>query len=434
MFQFGEIILGRMLSHNAHDISSLMRSLQKNPLGRTAGAQPSPGLLSRRLRPGCRWLNLLLCLALPLHLGAAASPPPQERDQVDQIALSQPLVKRWQYASDLTINLTPATDGERVYLPLTAGMLVTLRAADGQFLWRADIGGEISASPVADRRGVYIASRVNGALPTGPQALGAVRAIGRDTGVTLWMRTLPLPFLASLAMNQTTLFGGTGDGRVYALDKANGEIHWIFQHSAAFNSYPLVSESGLYIGSEDGTVFALDQNTGKVKWRYRTRGPVRGRVAYAEGIAYFGSADGFIYAIEATKGRLLWRARTGAGVQAVVPARGGLLAASLDNFVYFLSFNRGKRLWKHQLAGRLTSQPLAALDGALFTPLSGDAAVVLDLHDGKQLNSIPLGEDNSTVASPIAAGNTLFITTRHGLLAFSDTSSTTSLKERQITQ
>ena len=45
-----------------------------------------------------------------------------------QIALSQPLTIRWQYQSDRTVNLTPATDGERIYLPLAEGMLVSLRA------------------------------------------------------------------------------------------------------------------------------------------------------------------------------------------------------------------------------------------------------------------------------------------------------------------
>ena len=98
---------------------------------------------------------------------------------------------------------------------------------------------------------------------------------------------------------------------------------------------------------------------------------------------------------------------------------GGLLVASLDNFVYLLSLNRGDRLWKRQLAGRLAAEPLTTNDGALFTPLSGDTGVVLDLRDGKQLNSLPIGEDNSTTASPIVAGSMLFVTTRRGLLAFS---------------
>jgi outer membrane protein assembly factor BamB len=146
-----------------------------------------------------------------------------------------------------------------------------------------------------------------------------------------------------------------------------------------------------------------------------------------EGTVYFGSADGFVYAVDEIDGRLRWRARTGAGVQAVASVPGGLLVASLDNFVYLLSLNRGDRLWKRQLAGRLAAEPLTAPDGALFTPLSGDTGIVLDLRDGKQLNSLPIGEDNSTTASPIIAGNILFVTTRHGLLAFSrpvDTSNT----------
>jgi outer membrane protein assembly factor BamB len=106
-------------------------------------------------------------------------------------------------------------------------------------------------------------------------------------------------------------------------------------------------------------------------------------------------------------------------VQAVAIAGSGLLATSLDNFVYYLSQSRGDRLWKHQLGGRLPAQPLTATDGALFTPLSSDAGVVLDLRDGKQLNLLPLGEDASIAASPIIAGKLIFVTTRHGLLAFS---------------
>jgi outer membrane protein assembly factor BamB len=191
------------------------------------------------------------------------------------------------------------------------------------------------------------------------------------------------------------------------------------QESQPFNSHPALYGSTLYIGSDDGTLLALEQQTGKVVWRYRTRGAVRGRAVEVEGIVYFGSADGFVYAVNAADGRLRWRMRTGAGVQVVASAGGGLLVASLDNFVYKLSLMKGDRLWKRQLAGRVASEPLMAEDGALFTPLSGDAGVVLDLRDGKQLNTLPVGEDNNTAASPVAVGGVLLMTTRRGLMAFS---------------
>src|SRR5437763_15384922 len=87
----------------------------------------------------------------------------QERD--NRIMLSQPLTVRWIYPSDITTNLTPATDGEHVYLPLASGLLVSLNARDGKLNWRTDIGGELSSSPVADQDGIYVASETG----TGPQ-------------------------------------------------------------------------------------------------------------------------------------------------------------------------------------------------------------------------------------------------------------------------
>ena len=77
-----------------------------------------------------------------------------------ELALSQPLTIRWRYDSQLTVNLTPAQEGDRVYLPLAGGTLVSLQAKDGQLNWLAEMGGELSALPVADERGVYVASEI----------------------------------------------------------------------------------------------------------------------------------------------------------------------------------------------------------------------------------------------------------------------------------
>jgi outer membrane protein assembly factor BamB len=337
-----------------------------------------------------------------------------------QIALSQPLTVIWLYKSALTLNLTPATDGERIYLPLASGLLVSLRAADGQLYWKADLGGELSASPTADEHSVYIASETIGDQVTkDPHANGALRALGREGGITIWMRTLPMPIRGALIANDVNLFGGSNDGRVYAVRKKTGDISWIMQHSAPFASHPIIFGSNLYIGSNDGYLFSLNQNTGEINWRYRTQGAIHGRVVVVNGIVYFGSADGYVYAVREADGRLRWRRRTGAGVQTVGFAQNGLLVASLDNFVYLLSFSEGDRLWKRQLAGRIAAEPLTMPDGALFTPLSSSTGVVLDLRDGKLLNSLPIGEDNSMAASPVTTGKVLFVTTRHGLLAFS---------------
>lgn len=340
---------------------------------------------------------------------------------VGQIALSQPLTVRWRYDSNSTLNLTPAFDKERIYLPLAGGTLVALRAMDGQLYWRSEVGGELSASPVADERGVYVASEMaveSGKTKPGVRrATGTLRALGREGGVTQWMRTLAMPLRGGLTISGNKLIAGSGDGRVYAFDKATGEVLWSLLHTAPFQCQPVASDGRVYAGSEDGNLFAITEATGKLLWRYRTKGPVRGPVAVVNGAVYFGSGDGFVYAVTAETGRLLWRKRTGAGVEAVAFATDTLLVASLDNFVYGFSLNGG-RLWKRQLQGRISAQPLTAADGALFTPLSSPAGIVLGLPDGKQINSLPTGEEIATSASPVAVGDAVLLTTGHGLLAF----------------
>src|SRR4029453_10851499 len=93
------------------------------------------------------------------------------------LLLSQPLTVRWRYESQVTLNLTPAFDSERIYLPLAGGTIVALKAKDGQLFWRSEIGGELSASPVADESAIYVASETVG-QPNPPA--GALRALGRE--------------------------------------------------------------------------------------------------------------------------------------------------------------------------------------------------------------------------------------------------------------
>lgn len=363
-----------------------------------------------------------LCLFSFLFLFSThtESKPYDDKAPEKGLTFSSPLIVRWQFDSKNTTSLSPTSNKGHLYLPLTSGEIVSLDVSNGQLLWRTEIGGDFSASPIADERGVYLASR-NGDPDNSRQILrstGAIRALSQSTGITLWMRTLHFPIQGGLVSSATKLFGGSRDGRVYAFNKATGEIIWVLQHTSAFSSTPALHNGRLYIGSEDGTLLAIDETTGAILWRYRTRGALRGTVAVADNTIFFGSSDGYVYAYSEISGRLLWRRRTGAAVQAVVLAGNGIVVTSLDNFAYLLSPRRGELIWKRQLAGRIAALPLIDTQSALFAPLGGDACIVLSLRDGKQLNTLPVGEEGNTGATPLVAENLLLIPTRRGLTAF----------------
>ena len=329
--------------------------------------------------------------------------------------LSQPLTVRWRYQSEVTLNLTPAYDNERIYLPLAGGTIVALKAKDGQLFWRTEVGGELSASPIADESAIYVASET--VVKANEKSAGALRALGREGGVTQWMTPLVRPLRGALALNGPRLFAGGSDGRAYAFDKRTGGVLWSIPFDSPFAGQPVAKDGRVYFGSEDGTLLALDEATGRVLWRYRTKGAVHGPVAVTKEYVFFGSGDGYVYAVSSDKGRLKWRKRTGAGVEAVALVGDALLAASLDNFAYFLDL-KGSMLWKKQLPGRIAAQPLTVDETALFTPLSSSEGVVLGLKDGKQVNSLPTGDELTSSASPIIVGDAVILTTEHGLLAF----------------
>jgi eukaryotic-like serine/threonine-protein kinase len=349
--------------------------------------------------------SLLLVFVVATLLAQAAN---------SEVLLSQPLTIRWRYESTVTLNLTPAFDNERIYLPLAGGTIVALKAKDGQLYWRSDMGGELSASPVADENAIYVASQTVGQADA---SAGALRALGREGGVTQWMTPLVRPLRGALTISGGKLFAGGSDGRAYAFDKRTGGVLWSIPFPSPFSGQPVLKAGRVYLGSEDGTLLALEEATGRVLWRYRTKGAVRGPVAVAGESVFFGSGDGYVYAVSSDRGHLKWRKRTGAGVEAVVLAGDTLLAASLDNFAYLLNL-RGSMLWKKQLPGRISAQPLTIEEAALFTPLSSSAGVVLALKDGKQVNLLPTGEELTSSASPILVGDAIILTTEHGLLAF----------------
>src|SRR6476661_469068 len=222
------------------------------------------------------------------------------------VVLSEPLTVRWRYESSITLNLTPASDVERIYLPLAGGVVVALRARDGQLFWRSEIGGELSASPVADESTIFVASEITAADGKQSVSSGALRALGRDGGVTKWLTPIVKPLRGALTLNGEKLFAGGSDGRAYAFDKRTGGVLWSIPFASPFSGQPVAENGRIYFGSEDGTLLALDESTGKLLWRFKTKGTIRGPVAVAQGKVFFGSADAYIYAVDAKNGRQEW--------------------------------------------------------------------------------------------------------------------------------
>ena len=139
-----------------------------------------------------------------------------------------------------------------------------------------------------------------------------------QNGQTRWQTFTPGYVTSSPALGSDgTVYVGSFDHRLYALDPATGQVRWSFltdghiYSSPALGSGPGGETSAIYIGSADGSVYAIDPS-GRLLWRYDTGDPIRsspvvGRKPRGGGqIVYVGSSSGKLYALDAASGKRRW--------------------------------------------------------------------------------------------------------------------------------
>ncbi len=113
-----------------------------------------------------------------------------------------------------------------------------------------------------------------------------------------------------------TAAAGLGHDQVTRL-----KLRWAFAFPAAMRarSQPLIAMKSVFVGSQDGTVYALDLASGCVRWTSKISAEIRTGIVMEPWKAsttpahppriFFGDLLGRVYAMDALSGKLLWRIR-----------------------------------------------------------------------------------------------------------------------------
>lgn len=179
------------------------------------------------------------------------------------------------------------------------------------------------------------------------------------------------PIVSTPAVAEGTVYFGSADHSVYAVDERTGAQRWKFATHGRVSSSPAVADGRVYVGSYDGNLYALDAANGTLLWKFATEGERRfsarhlhGAEPAAEvmpdpfdvflssplvdaGVVYFGSGDGHVYAVAADSGLLRWRFKTGNVVHASPALADGVLyVGSWDSYFYALDAKSGAQRWR----------------------------------------------------------------------------------------
>jgi outer membrane protein assembly factor BamB len=187
------------------------------------------------------------------------------------------------------------------------------------------------------------------------------------------------------AIGGGTVFVGSLDGHLYALDLATGALRWKIAAGAEVKSSPSLKDGVVYFGDESGKLHAVEASTGKPRWTFQTDGGVTSGVNFAAGREpgearlVFGSYDGFLYCLKAADGSLAWKLETESYVHATPAIAGGnAYVSGCDGFFRAVRLSDGGEAGKVSLGGYAAASPAVA-GGRAFVGTFENEVLALDL-------------------------------------------------------
>lgn len=233
----------------------------------------------------------------------------------------------WRFKTGAKVLSSPAVAGGIVYVGSADRVVYALNAADGSMRWQYKTQGAVNSSPAVSADTVFVAS-----------ADGNLYALGAGDGKLRWKfatagerrftapgihgatpRTESMPdpfdvFLSSPTVVGGTVYFGSGDHHVYALDATSGALRWKFETGNVVHASPAVADGIVYIGSWDRNLYALSAGTGALVWKFQTGDDteiynqvgIAGSAAVVAGTVFFGCRDGHFYAVDARTGARKW--------------------------------------------------------------------------------------------------------------------------------
>jgi outer membrane protein assembly factor BamB len=307
--------------------------------------------------------------------------------------------------------------------------------------WSFHTDGEVISSPAIVSGVVYVGSND-----------GNLYAIDQQSGSLKWKFPTGARISSSPAVADDLVYFGSYDGNFYAVEAGGGKLRWKFRtggerrysgthlHGSVpeaesmpdpwdvYLSSPTVWDGTVYFGSGDGSVYALDAVKGSLRWKFRTGDVVHASPAIADGKLYIGSWDSYFYALDASNGKEIWRFKTGedpdthnqVGIQSSATVANGIIYFGCrDSKFYALDAATGRQRWVFPNNGSWVITSPVVRNGKVYFATSDTALLhIVDARTGALINTLKFHWP--IFGSPSIAGNTLYLAGHDGKLVAVD--------------
>jgi outer membrane protein assembly factor BamB len=309
----------------------------------------------------------------------------------------------------------PAMADKLVYTAAHDGTLSALADEGGRLVTRIDAKSKLSGGVGAAENIVVVASNKGEVLAFDP------------AGRALWKSSVSGEVLAPPNVVAASVIVRTADGRLFALNRADGKRKWVYQRpppalTLRTNAGVLASGATIYAGYPGGKVVAIEAESGKPTWEATMSLP-RGateleRVADVSGVPVLDDSrvcaavyQGRTGCVETLNGNVLWTREISSADGVAVDAK-YLYVADVDGNVHALDKTTGASVWKQEkLVSRDPGTPVI-IKGKILVGDANGLIHALSPENGELIGRA--STDGSRVVSLLAYGDRVVAQTDKG--------------------
>ncbi|MFT7261619.1 MAG: outer membrane protein assembly factor BamB [Glaciecola sp.] len=339
--------------------------------------------------------------------------------------------------------LRPAVAYDKVFAANRQGQVNAYDQATGKKIWSKNFAiydHEGLTSGVINLFSNGLSAKIAGGVSVAYETVffgtenGEIVALDANTGEQKWITTVKGEVLASPAIDAGIVLINTGSGLIYALNADNGEEIWSSESdvpplSLRGVSSPAAVNGGAIIGTATGKLIVNILETGQTAWEQVISAAtgvtelerivdIDSEPLVSGGNVYVISYDGSLAAVELRTGRVIWK-REYKSFRRLSLSGSTLYLVDVNSNVYALDSRNGVELWSQ---GALKERLLTGVTPVGNYLVVGDKFGYLhwfDQADGKIVARLEVGgddEDESIYHSPVVDGDILYTQTRDGKL------------------
>ncbi len=339
--------------------------------------------------------------------------------------------------------LTPALGYDLVFAADRQGHVVAFEEATGKQVWRqnfATFSNDGYFSFLSNLWSSGVSAKISGGLSVAYESVyfgtenGEVIALDAKTGEIKWQTTVKGEVIAAPAVDEGTLLVNTSSGTLFALDSNTGEQKWTYESdvpalSLRGISAPVASNGGAIVGTAAGKLAVNILGTGQTAWEQTISAPsgateldrivdIDAKPLVLGGVIFTISFDGTLAAVELRSGRVIWK-REYKSYRSLSSAGSRLFVVDSNSNIYSLDTRNGVEQWSQGGLKQRSVTSATPVDDYIVVGDNFGFLHWLNQSDGQIVARMDVGgddEDEAIYAAPVAKGKVVYTQTREGEL------------------